>query len=482
MQSLWHATVAPTAFPPLSGDLYTPVAIIGGGLVGILCAYMLKEQNIPAVVLEADRIGSGQSGNSTAKITAQHGLIYYKLIQTLGRKMAGLYAEAAQRSIRAYKKLIAEKGISCGYEERSSYLYTVSNLQALEMELKAARSLGLSAWLTHTEELPFPVRGCLRFDHQAQFHPLLFLQALARELTIYEHTQVLNVHGHTIQTDRGTVTAERILFTCHYPFVNQPGYYFLRMHQERGYCLALKNTPSLSGMYLGIDPSRNWSMRSAGNILILEGGGHRTGSNTGGRYEMLRKAAARWWPESRLVCRWSAQDCVTPDSVPYIGPYSSAEPDWYIASGFDKWGITHSMTAALLLRDLICGTPTPYAELFSPSRHTLLASAGNLIHDAQHNAKALLRRFLPASAGYSSLEPGHGGIVSIHGEKIGIYREKNGTPHCVEPFCPHMGCQLEWNPDELSWDCPCHGSRFDYDGQLLDDPAQADLLRPSCIR
>ena len=313
---------------------------------------------------------------------------------------------------------------------------------------------------------------------QACFHPLKFLQAIAENLQVYEKTKVLRMKPHLLTTSRGIVEAEKVVFACHYPFVNRPGYYFLRMHQERSYVLALKEAQTLHGMYLGIDRD-GLSFRPAGDMLLLGGGNHRTGENPmGGQYEFLLHQAEMYWPEKcwnkeENVIPWSAQDCMTLDGIPYIGQFGRKTEDWFVATGFGKWGMTSSMAAAVLLTDQICRRENPCGEVFSPQRLHLVTSAKPFLTEGTYAAANLLKqKLIPPKEKLDQLKPGHGGVVEYHGEKAGVYKAEDGQVFAVSVKCPHMGCQLTWNPDEKSWDCPCHGSRFDYRGRLIDGPAQ----------
>lgn len=476
MESIWSQTCQIQERPPLPGDTDTEVAVIGAGMAGVLIASALQEAGGRVVVLEANRIASGQTRNTTAKITSQHGLIYQNLTQTLGEDRARQYAMANEEAIREYRRIIAENGVDCDFEEQSAYVYG-DNADTLRAEAECAASLGLPASFTEKTALPFPAAGAVRFDNQAQFHPLKFLNAVAEPLTIYEHTRVQEAEDHRLVTERGTVTADKIVFACRFPFVNFPGLYFARMHQERSYVLALENAALMDGMWIFADGSENpYSFRTWNNLLLLGGGGHRCGENSaGGRYDELRQRARAWFPQSREAAHWSAQDCMTADGVPYIGTYAPSRPDWYAATGFQKWGMTTSMVSAMLLRDLICGRENPYAEAFDPGRFDTDTIPG-IMEEGGQAVKGLARRFfrLPAETA-GKLAPGQGGVVLLDGEKLGVYRDVDGTLHPVDIRCPHLGCQLEWNPDEKSWDCPCHGSRFDRFGKLLSGPAQTDL-------
>ena len=474
MESIWRQTCDIGPRPGLEHDIETEAAVIGAGMAGILTAEALRAAGKQVVVLEAGRIAGGQTQNTTAKITSQHGMIYQKLIRSFGEYRARQYAQANQGAVSAFQSLIETRRIDCDFEPKDAYLYG-DDLLALSAEAEAAARLGLPAELTAHTSLPFPCAGAVRFRDQAQFHPLKFLKALAEDLTIYEHTPVKVVEGNILKAGGHTVRANHIVFACHYPFINFPGLYFARMHQERSYVLALENAPSAEGMFLGADGG-GYSHRSWNGLLLFGGEGHRTGDNRdGGRYDALRRKAETLFPNCREAARWSAQDCIPADGVPYIGLYASSRPGWYVAAGFQKWGMTSSMVAAQIITDLICGRQDPYAAAFSPARFSG-AAAGGILKECGHSAKGLSKLFLQIpSAEADKLLPGHGGIVFLAGKKVGVYEEPDGTLHAVDPRCPHLGCQVEWNPDELSWDCPCHGSRFDWEGRLISGPAQTDL-------
>ena len=473
MKSIWQETCKLAPREQLRRDLKTEVAVIGGGMAGVLIASALREAGLQVTILEADRIGSGQTGGTSAKITSQHGLIYARLTEQLGEERSRLYAQANEAAIREYRRLVSQRSIQCDLEERSAFLYG-SCAPLLRQEAEAACHLGLPAAFVDRVPIPAAADGAVRLDGQAQFHPLKFLRAMASDLEIFENTPVLSAHGRLLQTPGGRVEAEHIVFACHFPFVNFPGMYFARMHQERSYVLALENAMDPDGMFLGIDDG--FSFRSFGHLLLLGGGGHRTGENSqGGSYELLRRMARIWFPRSREVACWSAQDCMTPDGVPYIGRFALGTDNWYVATGFRKWGMTTSMVAAMVLRDLVCGRENPWAQVFDPGR-TEAEAVPALAAQGVQAVKGLARRFfqIPKETA-AQLPPGHGGVVTLDGQKAGVYKDENGKLYGVDIRCPHLGCQLEWNPDERSWDCPCHGSRFDPQGHLISGPAQKDL-------
>lgn len=452
MQSVWTKGNEIRKREPLPGDMEAPVVVIGAGLAGILTAYYLKQEGIRAVVLEADRIGSGQTKNTTAKITSQHNLIYSRLIRTFGSRMAAHYAGANEAAVGEYERLVREKGIDCGFVRCPAYLYSPTETELLKQEAAAAESLGIKAAFGTDCELPFPVAGVTEFARQARFHPLKFLSEMAEEVEVYEQSKVLKVEERRVETDKGTVRAEHVVFAAHYPFINVPGYYFARMYQERSYVIALEGAKRPEGMYLGID-SDGLSFRSCGNLLLLGGGSHRTGVNpmdktgVGCKYGMLRNRALELYSGCREAYRWSAQDCMTLDGVPYIGRFSRRRPYWYIATGFGKWGMSSSMVSARILTALISGRDCLEADIFSPDRHFTAQAAKELVVHGAYTVKGLAKHLLPSRKGK------------------------------MIPNCPHMGCRLEWNPEEESYDCPCHGSRFDQEGNLIDGPAQTDCKK-----
>ncbi len=478
METLWTKTGSAAPRPPLYGDTEAEVAVIGGGMAGILTALLLHERGVRAVVLEAGRVGSGTTSCTTAKITSLHGAIYAGLIERFGREKAQQYARANQRAVESYARVIKQYNIDCDFERTDAILYSHAHEEVMRREAEAAQSLGLPASFTNRLALPLRISGAVRFTEQAQFHPLKFLYAAADLLTVYERTPVERVEGHDALTPRGRVRAKKLVFACHYPFVNFPGLYFARMHQERSYVLALENAPIPKGMYYGYE-AYACSMRGCGNVTLLGGGAHRTGKNPqGGHYDALRQAAKILFPDSREIGHWSAQDCMTASGVPYIGRFSRKSEDFLVATGFRKWGMSSAMAAAEILSGLICDGGHPDADIFDP---TLLSQQrpDRVADEGVHAVCGLAKRVLHGQAGMpQELPVGQGGAAVVDGRQMGVYRASETEYYAVELACPHLGCRLEWNPDDKSWDCPCHGSRFDYRGNRLSAPAQTAL--PAC--
>ncbi len=428
MKSIWNDIEKPN-FSPLEGDIKTDVLIIGGGMCGVLCAYMLKEAGVDSVLVEADTICNGVTNNTTAKITLQHGLIYDKIIKKYGIDKARKYYESQKTGMDKLKSLAVET--DCDFEESSNIVYSLDDREVIEKEVRALEKIGCKAEFIQKTELPFNIAGAVKIEKQGKFHPLKLAYSITNGLKIYENTKILELKPHSATTHRGKISAKKIIVATHFPILNKHGGYFLKMYQHRSYVLALKNAPDIKDMY--VDEAKDGlSFRTHNGLLLLGGGSHRTGSK-GGNWAELERVAEKYYPSSEEKDRWATQDCMTLDSIPYIGQYSKSTPDLYVATGFNKWGMTSSMVSAMILSDMICGKKSEYRELYSPSR--------TILH--------------PQLA-------------------INMFESVKGLVTPTKPRCPHLGCALKYNKEEHSWDCPCHGSRFDESGKLLNNPATDD--------
>jgi len=431
MESIWSRTVKFPQFEQLNGDYHTDVLVIGGGIAGLLCGYMLNNSGINCAIIEADKICNGVTQNTTAKITVQHGLLYHKLISKYSLEKAQLYFQAQNRALEMYRAL--SNTIDCDFEESDAFVYSRNSRIEIESEANALRKIGCPAVFAEDVHLPFRIKGAVCVPKQAQFHPLKFLNAIAKDLPIFEDTRALEVKPGEVITNNGRIKAEKIIVATHFPFLNKYGLYFMKLYQHRSYVLALKDAPDVKGMY--VDASlKGLSFRNANGLLLLGGGGHRTGKK-GGNWIELSEFARTHYPGAQEVARWAAQDCMSLDGIPYIGQYSKMTPNVYVATGFNKWGMTNAMVSAMVLTDLITGKENAYSQVFSPSRRIL------------HPQLA----------------------VNLAESLIGLL-----TP--TVPRCPHLGCALKYNRYEHSWDCPCHGSRFTEDGKVIDNPANGDKI------
>ncbi len=418
-------------FPKLQKDIKTDVLIIGGGIAGILTAFELRRRGVDCVLAEARSIAGGVTQNTTAKITAQHGFLYHKLIRTFGAETARLYLRANEEAIEKYRGLCGS--IECDFEEKDAFAYTLSDPRMLKSELRALEQLGYPAKFVYRTALPFSVVGAIQFPGQAQFHPLKFLSSIAENLCIYENTEVLGLQDGMAHTAHGNIRAKRIVIATHFPFLNRHGSYFLKLYQQRSYVTAIQGGANVHGMY--IDGGGGLSLRNSGEYLLIGSGSHHTGKKSTG-WRDAEAFVKRYYPNAKIAYQWATQDCITLDGIPYIGQYSARTENLYVATGFGKWGMTSAMVASTLLADLLCGKENAYAPVFSPSRSILQPQLAINAFTAVTN---LLRPTVPR--------------------------------------CPHLGCALVWNPREHSWDCPCHGSRFSANGKLLNNPATGNLKK-----
>ncbi|MBQ3183430.1 MAG: FAD-dependent oxidoreductase [Clostridia bacterium] len=431
MESVWVKDTEPRQFEELKENISTDVLIVGGGIAGILCAYMLKSEGVDCILLEADRICNGITKNTTAKITLQHGLFCDKLINRYGEEKARLYIKAQLNALNKYKDMC--KDTSCDFEIKDSYVYSLDDRDKIEREIKALNSLGIGAELSDTSALPFSAAGAVRVPDQAQFHPLKFLYEISKDLPIYENTKAREFMPYRVTTEHALIEYDKLIIATHFPIINKHGSYFLKLYQHRSYVLALKGAQNLDGMYVD-ESDKGVSFRNCGELLLLGGGGHRTGKK-GGCWQELEDFAEKYYKNAKIVGRWATQDCMSLDSIPYIGQYSKNTPDIYVATGFNKWGMTNAMVSADILCDLVRGKHNPYTQVFSPSR-------------------TMLHSQLAVNALESTL-----GLI---------------TP--TAPRCPHLGCALKYNRAEHTWDCPCHGSRFGEKGELIDNPSTDDII------
>ncbi len=430
MESIWQKTVTLPSFPALKEDIKTDVLVVGSGLAGILTAYKLRENGVNCVVAEKERICEKVSGNTTAKITSQHGFCYGKILKSNGFESAKMYLHANQQALSEYEKLC--KKIPCDFEKKDNFVYSLNDPDLIDEELKALWKIGYDA--EFQDKLPIPLKpaGAIKFKNQAQFNPLKFVNGIVGDLKIYENTFVKHLDSNTAVTPGGKITFKKAVIATHFPIINSHGLYFMKLYQHRSYVIALENAADVNGMYVD-ENEKGLSFRNYGNCLLLGGGSHKTGKK-GGNWRELRDFAKINYPESKEIAHWATQDCMSLDSIPYIGPYCKGSKDLFVATGFNKWGMTGAMVSAMIISDLITRKENPYAKAFDPSRSVLKPQ---LIINGFESVKNLL------------------------------------TP--TPKRCSHLGCALKWNGAEHTWDCACHGSRFTESGKVLETPANKNL-------
>ena len=495
-ESLWMGTASQQGFKCYKGDMRCDVAIVGAGLTGITTALLLGKAGMDVIVLEADTVGSGTSGRTTAKISLQHGLCY----QSLTQHRAECYTKANAAGAALISSLIEEHGIACDYEKQPAYVYTLEDNQIsrIEKEMAAYEKLGLPGRITTQTDLPFKVKSAIIMDDQAQFHPLKYLYALAQAAStmgvrIYEHSRVLGMDrgedSCELHTPNGHLTANTVVLATNYPLIEFPGHFFLRLHQERSYIISADaDNTKVTGMYISAeDPVHSVRMHTSGDKkqLLLGGFGHRTGKedNVGDSYHHLKDFLHADFKQASPTpsYEWSAQDCQPLDNMPYVGAAHAEAPRVYVATGFDKWGMTNSAAAAAMITDSIAGTTRvdkEAAAAFSPLRFKPGASALELAKQAGEVLSAFTVGYVGLPVGsYDDVRPGEGAVMRIAGDAQAVYRDESGKLYAYQGNCTHLRCPLEFNAVEKSFDCRCHGSRFGVDGQVLTGPAKKPLER-----
>ena len=431
MDAFWTESVKLPSFPAVRHDIRADVLVIGGGLAGLLCAYHLKQAGKNVVVTEADAIGSGVSGRTTAKITTQHGACYHTIATRYGMGAARQYYEANREALEAYQKIEGDFDLKIC----DGFLFSRTHREVLETERNVLHTIGAPVEWAEDTELRFPITGALNIPDQAQLHPLKLIRSLAEGLTIYEQTRVREIRGNIATTDSGvTIIAESIIVATHFPFLNRHGAYFLKLYQHRAYVSVVEKAPTLNDMYWE-ELENGLTFRQCGDYMLIVGGGHRTGKRGLG-WKAAEQVVRHYYPEARITAQFATQDCMSLDGIPYIGRYAKHTPQLYVATGFNGWGMTSAMVAALLLTGELIGKPKTWAPLFSPNRSIW---HGQLALNAGETLKTML-------------------IPTV-------------------PRCPHLGCALKWNAAERSWDCPCHGSRFSENGKLRNGPATGDMKK-----
>lgn len=471
----------------------TDVCIIGAGIFGLTCAYYLSKLGYKVIVLEKNNIGEKTTGHTTAKITSQHGLFYDYLTKSYGQKFARDYLEINEHAIKNIKDIIDKEKIKCDFEYQNSYVYTTKkeDLKEIKNEVKAVENLGHNCEFVAKTGLPFEVKGAICFKNQAQFHPLKYLDGLckaiiAKDNYIYTNTAVFDVKKDgekyiTFSKDL-KVKSKHVVIATHYPFINFPGFYFLKMYQSTSYLIAVDTKKTLfNGMYIAAT-NPTFSFRTAkykGKELLLIGGGeHKTGQPTSyqNSYGILEKEAKKYYPYCEILFQWNTKDCISLDKIPYIGSYSSTMPKMFVGTGFKKWGMTLSNVAANIIVDMICGKENKFSYLFNSSRLEPIKNSDEMKNMIVQSANSLfINKLKHTNMNFDKIADNSGSILEINHQKVGIYKDLNGKIYAVKPICTHLGCLLSWNDVDKTWDCPCHGSRFNFDGKNLYDPAFKDL-------
>jgi glycine/D-amino acid oxidase-like deaminating enzyme/nitrite reductase/ring-hydroxylating ferredoxin subunit len=488
-QSLWldGVPVTPRSRPAPDGEV--DVAVIGGGITGITTALLLKRGGARVAVVEAVSVGSGVTGATTAKVTALQSTVLSQIRSRHGQDVATVYAEASAAAVEQVATLAGELGIGCDLARRPAYTYAAeeSDMDTVTAEHEAAREAGLSTELVEDAGLPYSVAGAVRLADQLELHPVRYVRGLAEAVdgdgsVVLEGLRVLGVEDGSpclVRTTGPTIAAKLLVVATHYPLLDR-GLFFARLEPQRSYCVAarVKGAPPRVLAISAGSPTR--SIRSHGDMVIVGGEGHTVGAReaTPERFEALEAFAREHWDVAEVTHRWSAQDPVPYDFLPVIGPYVPGSSRLFVASGFMKWGLTGGTFAAMILRERLGGEDHPWAATFAPNRVSLRSAPKLAEMNARVGVDFVGDRLKPAEAGSrDDVPPGEARAVREGLGRTGVYRDEDGEVHAVSMRCTHLGCLLRFNAAETSWDCPCHGSRFDVDGRVLEGPAVDSLER-----
>lgn len=491
-ESYWVDSVEGPRYPDASGVVSVDVAVVGGGITGLTTALLLKRAGKRVALLEANRVAHGVSGHTTAKISAGHGLIYSQITKELGAEAASTYAESNQAAIGVISSLVDDLGVDCDFESTDNYVYSESpdQIGSLQQEAEAAGNAGLPAAFTTESDLPFPVAGAVKITDQAQFHPRKYFVALAEAINgdgsfVFESTAATGLKEDApcvVATPGATISAEKVILATHFPTFDR-GLFFAKVHAYRAYVVTAKIAGSKApqGMWITSDsPVR--SVRTTpyegGRMLIVTGEGHKVGQEPNPEQ---RYAALEEWTRSRfdiesLEYRWSTQDNQSVDHVPYVGRLTRNSEHVFTATGFAGWGMTNGTMSAMLMADLVRGIDNPWASLYDSNRLNPSASAKEFIKE---NANVAMRFFTDRLRGLSKnvdeIPDGQGNVVTVGAKNVAVYKDENGDVQGISARCTHLGCIVQWNGAEKSWDCPCHGSRFTTGGEVLQGPATRPL-------
>jgi glycine/D-amino acid oxidase-like deaminating enzyme/nitrite reductase/ring-hydroxylating ferredoxin subunit len=486
--SIWLASAPQTGYPALDTDIEADVAVIGAGVAGLTAALALKRAGHTVAVIEAARVGTGVTGHTTGKVTSLHRLAYTDLVRRHGTDTARIYGQANQAAIGHVQRVVAAEDIDCDFRVVANYTYAETDeaLERVRAEAGLAARLGLPSSFTTDVPLPFPVMGAVRFDGQAQIHAVKYLQGLARAVQgdgsrVFEQTRALAVRDGVpgvVDTEGGTVRARDVIVATNVPFGDQ-GVFESRCQPHRSYIVAgPMDGPPLDATFISVDePMR--SILTVGvngeNYVLVGGEGHRVSEagDTVGRYGRLAAFARDRLGVREVGYRWSTQDNMPVDGLPYAGLMSPDAAHVYVITGLRKWGLTNGTAAALILTDAISGRGNPWATVFDSNRITPAASADG-VADEETTPSDATGEASP-QRGKVTLAPGQGTVIEVDGESTAVYKDTDGQVHSLSAICTHLGCTVEFNPADTTWDCPCHGSRFAADGSVIHGPANANL-------
>jgi len=491
--SYWVKSVKQDDFSKLDKEIYVDVAVIGGGITGLTTALMLSERNINATIFEANELGHGATGYTTAKVTCQHKLIYSDLINHIDEDTARYYADANKTALENIRRIIREYKIDCDFKTTSSNVYAgkKGNVEKLEKEFIAAKSLGFDIFLDKDVSLPFKAYANLRLENQGIFHPVKYIKGITKALRdkavqIYEHTRITEIEKHDyyvlITDNRQKIYAKQVVIATKYPILNKKKLMFTKLYVERSYVVAaVMPNFRIDGYYINAENEVR-SIREYNDneerLILVAGANHEAEDceKAEQSYLELIKFSKELDEDAQIRYKWSTQDCMTVDKMPYIGELSDDMEGVYIATGYNKWGMNQSMVAAMILSDAIAHTPEKWHNIFNLKRDINADAVKELIKQGADVARDYVKKLAPAEIyDIDLLMVGEGRIVKYDGDIVGAYKDETGEVFTIIPKCPHLGCRLKFNQAEKTWDCPCHASRFTYKGEIIDSPAVKKL-------
>ena len=516
MNSYWISStekINKNQFKKIDQNYSADVCIIGAGLTGLSTAYYLSKKGLKVIVLDKSEIGAKTSGHTTAKITLNHGLIYDYLINSFGIDFASKYYLSNMQAISNIKNIIDTENINCDFEYQNNYIYTTDENNVFKINKEIESIILIENYLTENYNfdkeclrinpqfvkqcgLPYEISGAIKTCNQAQFHPVKYMYGLANSILsndglIFTNSLVTDINRkdekYDISINNYTVSAKYVVLASHYPFINFPGFYFSKMYQVTSYAIGIEiDNNTLNGMYINdCEPTLSFRTTKLDNnkrLLIIGGGNHKCGFSPESRdifgYKFLENELKKYYPNSEILYKWNTKDCITLDKVPYIGEFSGFMPNVFVATGFNKWGMTLSNVSANIISDCILGKQNEFLNIYNSKRFHPIKNKEEVKNEVKQVFKSFVQnRIQIPKEDLSNIKNDNGGIIKIDGNTVGIYKNKDGNVYAINPTCTHLGCLLTWNNVDKTWDCPCHGSRFDYTGKNLYDPAFKDLER-----
>lgn len=480
------------SFQRLANDINVDVCIIGGGLTGLSVGYYLsKHKNI--AIIEKNKISELTSGGNTGKITSQHGLFYNYLEISKGIEYANEYLNANEESIQNIKEIIEKEKIECDFEIEDSYVFTQNedDVQKIEAEQKTLEKIkNVNSQIVENIPLPLEIKKAIVFKNQAKFNPIKYSYGLANCILnnngkIYENSQAKDIvkkdNKYIVKVNNNKITAKSVVIATRYPFISAPGYYFLKMYQSSSFAVVADVKEELfKGYYINTEqPTLSFRVINDNEkkYLLAVGYDYKTGADTvEDGYKGLENAIKQMYPNAKIIAKWINEDCISLDKIPYIGEFSALMPNVYIATGFNKWGITSSNIAANIIKDKILEKENKYEETFKATRLEPIKNRDEMKNMISTTSKSLIMsRFKVPEEKIKDIKKGEAKIVEVKNTKVGVYKSETGEIFKVSPYCTHLGCELHFNNIDKMWECPCHGSKFTYDGKSIEVPSNKDL-------